>query len=631
VTTYSLEVGAYAFKHAPSEATLSLLGLPASSPDWTLADTEFSARIAALTLAELFTEAEQLVAGARSREAAQLYRDWLRSVSSPLAYAARFNLGHILSNLGELDAALEAYQAALKQNPSFVQARLNLGGVMERLGRKQEAIGEWQLALADLERNASPDKGLQKHALNNLGRVLELEHRYPESEASLTRSLAISPDQEDVLHHLVHLRQKQCEWPVYAELPGVPEDAMVHATSALAMLSATDDPALQLAAATKFVQGKVRSDLPRLAPERGYTHERLRIGYLSSNFGLHAVTILTAEMYGLHDRKRFEVFGFSSSPDDNTAMARRVRESMDHFSYIDQSSDEAAAAAIREAEIDVLIDLQGLTQGLRPNILSCRPAPVQITYLGFPGTTGLPWIDYVLADRYVIPDESAPFFTEKPLYLPDCFQVNDRQRTIGPKSDRERYGIATGAFVFCAFNHNHKFNPEVFGSWMRILQRTPGSVLWLLADNATAKANLLRFAETQGIDSARLVFAPRVPPEEYLARFQLADLFLDTLPFNGGTTASDALWAGLPVLTCSGRTFASRMAGSLLRTIGLPELITTSLIDYEGLAVRLAEDPAVLRGIRQRLDENRLTSALFDTPRFVQALDGLLESIALRP
>jgi predicted O-linked N-acetylglucosamine transferase (SPINDLY family) len=631
VTAYSLELGAYAFKQAPSEATLSLLGLPVTSVDWTLADTEFSARVAALTLAELFTEAEQLVAGARSREAAQLYQNWLRFVSSPLAYAARFNLGHILSNLGELDAALEAYQAALKQNPAFVQARLNLGGVLERLGKKLEAISEWEKALAELDRTPAPDKGLQKHALNNLGRVLELEHRYPESESALIRSLAISPDQEDVLHHLVHLRQKQCEWPVYSALPGVSVDNMVHATSALAMLSATDDPELQLEAATKFVQGKVRSDLPRLAPEHGYAHERLRIGYLSSNFGHHAVTILTAEMYGLHDRKRFEVFGFSSSPDDGTAMARRVRDSMDHFTYIDQASDEAAAAAIREAEIDVLIDLQGLTQGLRPNILSCRPAPVQITYLGFPGTTGLPWIDYVLADRYVIPEESARFFTEKPLYLPECFQVNDRQRAIGPKSDRTRYELGDGAFVFCAFNHNHKFNPEVFGAWMRILQRTPGSVLWLLADNTTAKANLLRFAEGQGIDSARLVFAPRVPPEEYLARFQLADLFLDTLPFNGGTTASDALWAGLPVLTCSGRTFASRMAGSLLRTIGLPELITTSLTDYEEKAVRLAADPKELSEIRQRLADNRLISPLFDTPRFVRALDDLLESVALRP
>lgn len=631
VTAYSLELGAYAFKQAPSEATLRVLGLPSASADWTTGAMEVSARISALSLAELFTEAEQLVAGARNREAVQLYRDWLHLVNSPLAYAARFNLGTLLSNLGDLGSALEAYRIALKQNPGFVQARLNLGGVLERMGNRKEAITEWQQALADLDRTPNPDKSLQKHALNSLGRVLELEHRYPESEAALTRSLAISPDQEDVLHHWVHLRQKQCEWPVYSAVPGVPVDVMVHATSALAMLSATDDPALQLEAASKFVKGKVRSDLPRLSPERGYDHDRLRIGYLSSNFGLHAVTILTAELYELHDRSRVEVFGFSSSPDDNTEMARRVRGAMDHFTYIDQMSDEAAAASIREAEIDILIDLQGLTQGLRANILSCRPAPVQVTYLGFPGTTGLPWIDYVLADRYVIPEESARFFTEKPLYMPNCFQVNDRKRVIGPKSDRQRYGLSDDLFVFCAFNHNHKFNPEVFGTWMRILQRTSNSVLWLLADNDNARNNLLEFAKVQGIDPARLVFAPRVPPEEYLARFQLADLFLDTMPFNGGTTASDALWAGLPLLTCSGKTFASRMAGSLLKTIGLPELIATSLGEYEEKAVSFAGSAGGLMELRQRLDASRLASPLFDTPRFVRDLEDRLVSVALKP
>lgn len=447
----------------------------------------------------------------------------------------------------------------------------------------------------------------------------------------LTRSLGISPDQEDVLHHWVHLRQKQCEWPVYSPLPGVPVEVMVHSTSALAMLSASNDPALQLETAVKFVRSKVRSDLPQLAPAGGYDHDRLRLGYLSSNFGWHAVTILTAELFELHDRRRVEVYGFSCSADDDTGMGRRVRGAMDHFIRVDDMSDEAAAAAIREAEIDILIDLQGLTQGFRPNILSCRPAPVQITYLGFPGTTGLPWLDYVLADRYIIPEESARFFSEKPLYLPDCFQVNDRRRAIGPRPARSRYGLAEDAFVFCAFNHNHKFTPELYAVWMNILRRVPGSVLWLLADNDRAKENLQRHAEEQGVGAQRLVFAPRIPPEEYLARFQLADLFLDTMPFNGGATASDALWAGLPLLTCSGRTFASRMAGSLLQAIGLPELITTSLADYEERAVTLATKPAELGALRRRLAENRDSAPLFDTPLFVRALEDALEKVARRP
>ena len=627
----SLEVAAYAFKQKPGELVLRSLGVAEGALGDGFAATGVSAGVASLSLADLFAQTEKLSVAGRDGEAIQLFRAWLEAVDSPLAYAARFNLGRLLSDAGDLAGAQESYRVALKQNPSFTQARLNLGNVLERLGRRADAIGEWQRALLDIESSSAPDPALLKHALNSLGRLLEVEHRYSEAEAMLTRSLAISPEQEDVLHHWVHLRQKQCEWPVYSPLPGVPIEVMVHSTSALAMLSASNDPALQLETAMKFVQSKVRSDLPQLAPAGGYDHDRLRVGYLSSNFGWHAVTILTAELYELHDRRRVEVFGFSCSADDNTEMGLRVRRAMDHFIRIDELSDEAAAAAIREAEIDVLIDLQGLTQGFRPNILSCRPAPVQITYLGFPGTTGLPWIDYVLADRYILPEESARFFSEKPLYMPDCFQVNDRKRAIGPLSSRERHGLSDDNFVFCAFTHNHKFTPELFSTWMRILQRTPGSVLWLLADNERAKSNLLRHAEERGVGAQRLVFAPRIPPEEYLARFQLADLFLDTMPFNGGATASDALWAGLPLLTCSGRTFASRMAGSLLLAIGLPELITTSLEDYEERAVALAANPGELRALRQRLAANRDSAPLFDTPRFVRALEDVLETVARGP
>lgn len=631
VSAASLEVGAYAFKQAPSAALMGLLGLSASPAEGKFVESAASINVASLSLTDLFSQAEKLAAAASHLEAIQLYRAWLGAVDSPLAYAARFNLGRLLSDTGDLPAALESYQAALAQNPGFAQARLNLGNVLERLGRRTEAISEWEQALRDIESSAAPDPALLKHTLTSLGRLLEIEHRYPEAEAMLTRSLGVSPDQEDVLHHWVHLRQKQCEWPVYSPLPGVPVEVMVHSTSALAMLSASNDPALQLETAVRFVRSKVRSDLPRLAPQHGYRHPRLRVGYLSSNFGLHAITILTAELYELHDRQRVEVFGFSCSEDDNTAMGARVRKAMDHFVRIDQLSDEAAAAAIREAEIDILIDLQGLTQGFRPNVLSCRPAPVQITWLGFPGTTGLPWIDYVLADRYIIPEASARFFSEKPLYMPDCFQVNDRKRAIGPLPSRERHGLPDQSFVFCAFNHNHKFTPELYATWMRILQRTPGSILWLLADNERAKSNLLRHAQEQGVAAERLAFAPRIQPEDYLARFRVADLFLDTIPFNGGTTASDALWAGLPLLTCSGQTFASRMAGSLLHAIGLAELITNSLAEYEEKAVSLATNRAELASLRKRLAENRTRFPLFDTPRFVKALEDLLETVALSP
>jgi predicted O-linked N-acetylglucosamine transferase (SPINDLY family) len=466
--------------------------------------------------------------------------------------------------------------------------------------------------------------------LNNLGRTLETLYRYADASAMLTRSLALRPEQEAVLYHWIYLRQKQCEWPIYGSLPGITTEQMIRATSAIAMLSISDDPALQLQTALDHVPGKPLIDPPRLAPLNGYAHDRLRIGYLSSNFGMHAVSILTAELYELHDRSRVEVYGFCWSPEDNTEMRIRVRTAMDHFIRINETSDAAAAEAIRAAEIDVLIDLQGLTGGCRPNILAYRPAPVQITWLGFPGPTGLPGIDYVLSDKYVIPEETARYYTEKPLYMPECYQVNDRKRESAPPLSRKEYQLPEDAFVFCAFNNNIKFTPEFFSAWMRILNRVPHSVLWLLADNERAKANLLRYAQEQGVTADRLVFAPRVPVADYLGRFVAADLFLDLSPFNGGTTAADALWMGLPLITCSGRSFASRMAGSLLLSIGLPELITTSLSDYENLAVRLANDQAMLSSIKTRLATNKASSSVFDTPRFVKNLEDLLSRVAVR-
>lgn len=613
-------------KQTTGDVTLG--GVPSQSVG---ADKNPQTQVKSLSLVDLLSRADALSQASRQNDAIQLYRDWVNANQSDQAYVAFFNLGCMLSSRGDLQEALDSYRHALRQRSNFPQAQLNVGSALERMGRKDEAMAAWGHALEMLSADPQADISLKLHALNSMGRVLEIQHKYAESEAMLTRSLAVKPDQSDVLHHLVHLRQKQCNWPIYSPLPGVSEEVMVKATSALATLSASNDPALQLEIALKYGTEKVRNDLPPLAEQDGYRHERLRVGYLSSNFGMHAVSILTAELYELHDRNRFEVYGFCWSPEDNSPMRERVKNAMDHFVRIDRMSDEEAAIQVRSAEIDILIDLQGQTSGCRPNIIAHRPAPIQITWLGFPGTTGLPGIDYVLADRYVIPDNSACYFTERPLYLPNCFQVNDRKRASGPLPLRSSYNLPENEFVFCAFNHNHKFTPELFAVWMRILLKTPGSVLWLLGDNEQVRNNLLTVARLQGVAEDRLIFAPRVPPTEYLARFPLADLFLDTLPFNGGTTVSDALWMGLPVLTCSGQTFASRMAGSLLKAIDAPELITTTLKDYEDLAVMLAADQPMLKKIRCRIEANRDTSPLFDTPRFVKDLEAVYEKVAIKP
>ena len=583
-----------------------------------------------LPIGELFTIAQELIGGGQAAAGIGLYRHWLTHTASPLAYAVCFNLAVSLANEGDDPGAEQLYRQAIELHPGFVEARLNLGTLQERGGRPDEALATWQATLdqvADLP--ARPALHLQ--TLNNLGRLLEVRKQFAAAEAMLVHSLEVEPDQPNVLTHYVHLRQKQCEWPVYQPLDRVSPEAMLRATSALAMLSASSDPALQLAAARRFVEDKVITDVPHLTGAHGYGHRRLRIGYLSSDFCSHAVSILTAELYELHDRSKVEVYAFSWSREDHSPIRARVVKAMDHYIRIAELSDEEAARCIHANEIDILIDLHGLTLNARPNILSWRPAPVQMTYLGFPGTTALPQIDYVLADAFLLPPDVAAHFTEKPLYLPDTFQINDRQRLIGPRPTRASCALPDQAFVFCSFNNNFKFTPEVFAIWMRILDQVPNSVLWLVADNELVRENLWRSAEQAGISRARLIFASRAVPAEYLARYQLADLFLDTFPFNAGTTASDALWAGLPLLTCVGATFASRMAGSLLRAVDLPELITFNFADYEERAVALAADPDRIAAMKHQLDANRLSCALFDSPRFVRNLETVLRQVAKGP
>ena len=561
--------------------------------------------------------------------AAVLYQTWLSRNQSPYSFFIYFNYGAKLSNLNDLSGAEAAFQQSIKlSSPAFLQPRLNLGMLYERMGEVNKAIDQWRLIEQNCwnEHTFSPkhpeNKGLVLAAINNLARVMEVKRYFFDALAFLTKSLTLEPNQPDVLHHWVHVRQRQCLWPVYAPIPGVNIEFMKQSTSALSMLSITDDPATQLEAARRFVAKKVLTDVPALANPKGYQHEKLRVAYISSDFRLHAISLLTAELFELHDREHFEVYGFCWSPEDNSEMRQRVINGMDHFFRIHQLTDEAAARLIREQEIDILVNLQGQTSGARLNILSYRPAPIQITYLGLPATTGLPSIDYVIADRFLIPEDIAPFYSEKPLYMPDVYQVSDRKRLAVEKPSRESCGLPAESFVFCSFNNNFKYTPDMFDVWMNILRRTPYSVLWLLADNQWAQANLYREAEARGIDRSRLIFAPPLLPEHYRARFACADLFLDTFPFNAGATANEVLWMGLPILTCTGRSFASRMAGALLTAAKLDELITYNLNDYEEKAVWLANNPNECRRFHEQLIEVVKSGVLFDTQKFVRHLES---------
>lgn len=578
-------------------------------------------------LARLLDQVGALERDGRTGLAVALYRSWLESASPAQAPVAYFNLGTLLAGAGRLESARGAYEAALALLPSFAQPRINLGLTLERLGEPLAALEQWR-HVAEHTPDSNPDApGMRLSALNHMGRLLEKHRRYDEAAACLERSLALEPAQPDALHHLLFLRQRLCRWPVDAPFARVGKEALRQAASALAMLCLSDDPQEQLATARRYIGRKHPGRPPALSTRHRYGHERLRIGYCSSDFRLHAVSILTAELFELHDRGRFEIYGFCWTPEDDSAMRRRIVRAMDHFVPIGALDDAAAARQIRACEIDVLVDLHGLTLGARPGIFAWRPAPVQVSYLGFAGTSGMDWMDYIVADRFLIPEEYARFYSEQPLYLPDVYQVNDRQRRNASPPSRAECGLPSRGFVYCSFNNLIKLVPEVFDAWMRVLASVDGSVLWLLGDSDSAQARLRERAQARGVNPDRLVFAERAAPEQHLARYRLADLFLDMFPCNAGATASDALWMGLPVLTLSGRSFASRMAGALLSAARLPELITSNLAEYERKAIELGRAPERCRELRRHLELEREQGVLFDTPRYVRALEDRLAGL----
>ncbi|MFZ2649625.1 MAG: acetylglucosamine transferase, partial [Burkholderiaceae bacterium] len=599
-------------KHSAIAANQSL-----SLPNGGERDTAL-ARSGAMALTELMRCAEVLSQAGQLAAAASLYETWITHTVSPLQHVACFNWGTVLGSMSRHADAERAYRRALALSADFLQARLNLGHQLEHLGRAAEALAQWQ-AVRDA---ASCAVELRLHALNNMARLHELERRYDDAEACMRASLELQPGQSDVIQHYVHLRQKKCAWPVYERAGDVTQNQLLVGTSALAMLGASDDPALQLLAALRFVHERVPKPPAVPLHAGGAAREgKIKLAYLSGDLCMHAVGLLSVEMLELHDRERFEVHAFSWSREDGTPVRSRLRAAFDHYHPLAALDDAAAARLIAQQGIDVVVDLQGLTQGARPAIVGMRPAPVQVSYLGLPGTCALPGIDWILADRFVMPPDLLPYMTERPIYVPHCYQVSDRQRQVAATPTRAACGLPQDAFVFCSFNNTFKFTPEMFSAWMRILQGVPGSVLWLLADNEWAHANMQRQADAHGIARERLILAPRVAPPDYLARFQLADLMLDTFPYNAGTTASDALWMGLPILTLAGRTYISRMAGSLLNAVGLPDLVTDSVADYERLAVRLATNPARVASYKRYLAEHGRQSRLFDVPGLVRDIE----------
>ncbi len=628
----------------------------------------------------------------RMSEAEKSFRKLLRKQPAhPLGLSM---LGAILTGLGHYAEAERLLQSALKLNPNSQAALYNHGLALKALGRSSEALArftqalaiapndteawsnrgtvhndlkDYQAAIADFDKAIAlqPNYALAHH---NKANALFGLARYDDALAAYRQALALKPDFTDswtgtglTLHKLkrhdesasayetarklnpahpflkgilLHQRMLACDWrgiePLISEIESDIAAGKLSAEPFGWQGVATSDRSLQRCAeiynAAMFPANHRGAPVAR--PNNG---DKIRIGYVSGDFRAQATAFLFAGVIEQHDTARFEVTAFDNGWDDGSDTRKRIDAAVHRIVDIRGLNDAQTATAIRDSGIDILVNLNGYFGDDRTRVFAQRPAPVQVNYLGFPGTLGAAYMDYIVADATVIPDQQRPFFTEKVVYLPDSYQANDATRAISDRSfTREELGLPPDGFVFCCFNNNYKITPQTFDGWMRILNGVPGSVLWLIEDNALASANLRKEAAARGVDPQRLVFAARMPPDQHLARHRCADLFLDTLPYNAHTTASDALWAGLPLLTCKGETFAGRVAASLLTNIGLPELIAPSQGDYERLAVELATQPDRLKALREKLADNRLTTPLFNTVRFTRHLEQAYSAMHAR-
>jgi protein O-GlcNAc transferase len=530
-----------------------------------------------------------------------------------------FGRARLLHLLRQFDEAMVDYDRALELDPKYVAARAGRAGLFVERDQWQEAVEAYDAALTIDPNFAEAHKGRAT--------PLQKLHRHPEAVRAYERALAIDP-QLKLAHGLyLHAKLLGCDWDGLAAeiarcVAGVRNGEPI--STPFPLLAISEDPAVLHKVAQIWVNEEApgNSDFPALQPRRA--SDKLRIGYFSNDLRDHPVALLTCELFEIHDRSRFETVAFSYGDNQQSQMRQRLEKAFDRFIDLKDSSDVDLTRAARSLELDIAVDLGGHTAGGRPLSFAHRIAPVQATYLGFAGTFGAPYFDYLIADSTVIPPEHQPHYSEKIAYLPHCYLPNDTTRVIGDPLRREDLGLPADAFVFCSFNNSFKFTPEVFSSWMRILSRVPGSVLWLAKNNSTAADNLAKEAELRGIDPGRLIFAGFEPSlKKHLARLQLADLFLDTLPYNAHTSAIDALWAGVPLITRIGGSFAGRVTASALRAIGLPEFITTNMDEYEQVAVQMATHPTRLAELRQRLWRNRLTTPLFDSQSFVRSLEAL--------
>jgi predicted O-linked N-acetylglucosamine transferase (SPINDLY family) len=523
-------------------------------------------------------------------------------------------------------AALQSFDLALRLDPSNAVTYNNRGIALSSLGQFEAAAQSLSKAI---------ELGMQQAAtFNNLAIALFNLKRFTEAISNYQKAFELNPDHPNLRGGLLNARTHICDW---SNRQAAVDEICARVTlqqnvvTPFEMLAAVDSPPLHQITAQVYAKTKCPANPTLGAIALRKPTGRIRLGYFSADFHNHATAYLMAEMFERHDRSQFELIAFSFGPEAQDAMRTRLTAAFDQFVDARLMPELEIARLSRQMGIDIAVDLKGNTEDCRTGIFAARAAPVQVSYLGYPGSMGVDYMDYILADTTVIPEGNRQHYTEKVVCLPHCYQVNDRQRKVSERRfSLSEVGLPETGFVFCCFNNNYKITPPTFDGWMRILQRVEDSVLWLLQDNPLAAENLRKEAQARGVSPQRLVFAQRMPLDEHLARQKLADLFIDTLPYNAHTTTSDALWAGLPVLTCAGESFASRVAASLLKAIGLPELVTHSQQDFEDLAVELASQPQQLAAIREKLARNRLTTPLFDTELFTRNIEQAYKAMHQR-
>ena len=580
-----------------------------------------------LGLNELIVAAQQLTNASQPDLARQLYQVWIAmNGDNPLLFIAHFNCSTLLAQAGDHAGAMASLRAALAVNPDFPPAHINLGSALERQGDAAAAVEQWKAGLERLAPITGDTIEYKITFLKQLSRVLSDNQQHEAAEVALTQCLDLNNQQRDVIEQYAASRLAQCKWPIAATATKLTRADFVSRFHPLSSCAYSDDPLQHLGLANLYANSVApavtsASDRRSAPIAQG---RRLRIGYVSSDLRAHAVGYLMANLFEAHDANAVEVFIYYCGIPADDGINQRIKAAAEHWTDIRTINDDDASAIIARDEIDILIDVNGHTRDARLGIFARRPAPIQVNWLGYPGTMGSPYHQYIIGDEWTIPQDHELYYSERVLRLP-CYQPNDRKRIVDTTPpQRSEHGLPEDAFVFCCFNAAHKVTRYSFERWMAILNQVPNSVIWLLDYNTETNTRLRAAAESYGVSGERLIFAKKTANPRHLARYPLADLFLDTAPYGAHTTASDALWMGVPVLTYMGRSFASRVCGSLVRAAGAPELITTSPEAFIARAVAFATtDRLGLHEMRQRLIANRDTCTLFDIDGLTRKLEAL--------